>query len=779
MKKLLLFMGAVALLASCNKQLDTQTEEKMDAKGIVFSADLGTDTKAQFDPFETPDKAFFWYAEEDQIKIFYNNAEISYNPVSQNTSGYKDNFRTFYKATRSALNGVFTATGYNWLWFLQDGAKNQSKKASFRAVWPTSVVVDANVENATLPYYNTTVEGGSYYQNNVEGSLPAQNMFMWAEQVDYVASPFNNNCNNVTNNLKLTFERPYTAMVFRTENYDGYKDFLGDLLAVKLETMGKKKADGTIVKDPSLIFFGTSATYNFKDKVITTSADASPISLISKWTSWQWKDDAKLYLPINSVKRDFTEKYEVTYLFQNVELNKKYETSNNWPKTYGNFVKAPVLDIKAEPYIVTNGPDRSLIVNSGNLANTLNSAKTAVVWNGVDVDFTEFENIVIYSAQNDANLALLKKFTQAEIVSIELVENIPAQTFNGMTSLKKVVLPNVVTIANNAFPTGLSLETVVLPKWTGNTQLENNNTFARLFNKVSLKYADLSALTKIGEEFNTDFISFRNFNKLEEIKLKDGIVVNRNAFYGATNLDKVNAKVDLINAQSAFYGCSALTEIEILGSIGAQAFQGSSIKNVTGVINAQAPSNNIGDQAFEGVTSLEKFLVTGYAEVGFESFKGCTKLVEVAGQPIKVGVSAFEDCNKLPKLDVSKLTTIGVSAFKGTTLFKNTTGNTGLVFDVLTAIPASAFEGNGASVFHFKAVTSITGANALNAPNASQMKFDEKFTISDVQPFGTTTNVTLWINKGMRDNTSGTTIQGNTLKWSTSKSAKFISITNN
>lgn len=144
--------------------------------------------------------------------------------------------------------------------------------------------------------------------------------------------------------------------------------------------------------------------------------------------------------------------------------------------------------------------------------------------------------------------------------------------------------------------------------------------------------------------------------------------------------------------------------------IGANAFAGSSVKNVT--ISAHA---DVGPSAFSGCKDLASVTVTGDGDIGSNAFAGCNALKTVdmsASGATRIEDSAFKDCVNLQTVKFpSKLQSIWDSAFENC----NDLRSLDLPTATLTDIGANAFKNcNTLSHVAFPAVIQSVGANAFS-----------------------------------------------------------------
>lgn len=754
MKRVLFCAGILALAASCAEdQFESVQVPQNQLKGISFGAELAQAPATRGDlAYNEDTKAydFFWYAEKDKINIWSTNTKNASNANS--TSNFdKDKFVT-YKATQSAARGVFT--GYqddNILDFrygpddidMTDPDDVEAKKSQFFAVYPTTstveVITDGKFRIGTLPALNAqdqTAKNGSHVTNKLL-------MYSLTEAVA------ENSYDAVGEKIDLKFVRPFTAMVFKTEGVDAYKEYFGKLQSIKLEMKGfDKNADGDTDDEgdikPSIIDYGQSGVSYLvdtknpeKSKLVkndgsditdwatdVTTATSSITLKINGSTGLDWTDADAAYMAMNNVDRDAyvkagaKESVGITYDFEYIQLPnyKPIATAANWPSVKGNnnFVGAPVLKIADYPYLVTKDRgtnERVLIVNSGKFNDIFleGSNNGQIEWNeGSNPAVTTFNTIIVNEGVelSKAELALLKKFTALK--SIKLAENteIPAGTFT-QTTLKDIDFPKVTVIAKGAFDSGVALENVKLPAYG----FEDEVIAKEVLKATSLKTLDMSGVSAMNVGFPSTGFTLTNYTKLAEVTVQDGVKLGANSFNGCTALATVNGKVE-IGGAAVFKGCAALVTINVVNAdMKASAFENcTALKNIL-LDGAQVAPTAVETKAFAGCVALEKLNlrnVTG--EIGQQAFKDCTALygevvdgtknvLYVGGEHI--GEGAFDGCTSLQHIEFLQATTFGKDILANTsaTLIQVQFDE---VFDVnYTTYGATTFGSNTTSVTLF------------------------------------------------------------------------------
>ncbi|MEG0724465.1 MAG: leucine-rich repeat protein, partial [Mucinivorans sp.] len=159
--------------------------------------------------------------------------------------------------------------------------------------------------------------------------------------------------------------------------------------------------------------------------------------------------------------------------------------------------------------------------------------------------------------------------------------------------------------------------------------------FTSLCQAAKLERADVSAVPVIGNKFPFLGLTFKDFTKLAEIRVKNGVILGG----------------------QAFMNCTALTTVNYPAVGGAVVLEG--------------------DQAFASCTSLVT-IATSTTNIPDNSFNGCALLANIAPaegtegtgvtiKPTTVGVGAFKDCKAITDINLDAATVIKADAFKGCT----------------------------------------------------------------------------------------------------------------
>lgn len=420
-------------------------------------------------------------------------------------------------------------------------------------------------------------------------------------------------------------------------------------------------------------------------------------------------DMMNLYvLPTSGHDESNMAKYTITYKFENVDLSYVKETKANFKADGG--LKFGLQIAEQFPYIVTKGTggaNRTLIVNSGNLAQVFNGDK--VKWTDEyattgEVDPTDIETIKIMSGVEPiTEWALLNKFTSAK--ELDIFNSTPKLVnVKGLDILKTLKAPFVTEVGQNAFDSGIagSLQTLILTNAaTIATQSDNftqlvdldlaayaftNNdavtpdVFFNAITKTTLKTVDLRSVTSLAPVFGYERnILFTDYTALTNIYLNEaGTKISAKEFMGCTNLSIVGGVVDFGTATSAFEGCTSLSAVNVKGTvIPASAFKGSTVKDIK---------------------------------------VGGTQIV-----PTYVGASAFESNEAVTSIDLKNAATIEASAFKGATSFVGK-GKNGVVTLSVTEVAARAFEGT--AVVRFQLLNARrTNSYSLASTALKQIKY--------------------------------------------------------
>ena len=301
-------------------------------------------------------------------------------------------------------------------------------------------------------------------------------------------------------------------------------------------------------------------------------------------------------------------------------------------------------------------------------------------------------------------------------LSATQVTQLPANLFQGCTSLSNVKLPSGLTsIGQQAFQDTTSLKTIEIPS---SVTTINGSAFA----DSGLTTIDLSqtAITQI------DNAVFQNTASLTDVKLPTRITsIGTRAFFnsGITALDLSTTALTTIN-QGAFANTTNLKSLTVPNSLTTINSGDNQTSNSTTTYNATFTGS--------GLTTLDLSQTT-ITSIATSTFNGATKLETV----------------KLP----SSVTTINANAFQGTTALKTLTQEapaqtpsetpapgratgTNQLASTLKKIDTRAFQGTGLESIDLSQ-TQITGSGDNALGNSA---FQDAASLSDVKlPNGLTT----------------------------------------
>lgn len=784
MKKILFCAGLLALAASCaENELDSISGQNGATRGISFEGTLVEAPTTRGDLVYDDVSgvhSFFWYAEKDQISIWSTNTTANGLNIGNNTTAWAAANSAKYKATQSKAKGVFTAVDndnildFQWGLGTTDGVKDWTKpdnvqfKSQFLATYPSAVKLEADkndgkFEFSALPALN----------NQDQKTLDGQDVTSKIMMVSLTKAVKENSYDAVGEKIDLNFNRPFTAVVFRTKGIDKeYAEIFGKLTSIELAAKGyDKNENGTVEQGDiagSYLDYGSTAHYLYDSKKPEESklvkADGSDITdmkadvsnaaqeitlLLGSGSGLEFMDGNLAYMAINKIDRKafrdakVKETIAMKFSFEHIDLPKTVETDSNWPTMNNMFIGgAPTtLDINSFSYLVTNqSGSRTLIVNKGTFSQIFNADGSKVKWNdGADQEYslTDFTNIISKVELTTEELAKLKGFTSVK--SIKLAENttIPAETFDGLTALTSINLPKVTTVEKGAFVSA-QLESVIMPAY----KFADENINPQILNKATLVTLDMSGVDQMSAAFPGKGLNLSGYEKLKTVTVKDGLLVGASSFNGCKALTEINGAITFReDGAEAFKGCAELTEI-----------------NIT--------STDIPADAFSGCTKLENVLNNGKQVL-----------------PTSVGSQAFMNCAALEEMNLSLATKIGEQSFKGCAALYGVTdaaeNNKKIMYVGATTIPFGAFDGCTALEYvHFMEATSFA-EDILKDCTLKEVKFKKVFTLDSsvtytATTFGSNTGaVRLFINpeQSVRTFNNNTLILSNTIRIS------FLSIT--
>jgi hypothetical protein len=262
-----------------------------------------------------------------------------------------------------------------------------------------------------------------------------------------------------------------------------------------------------------------------------------------------------------------------------------------------------------------------------------------------------------------------------EEVTIGKITNIEAKTFNtlsinsvysGLDSIKKVILPEVTAINDNAFINCASLESVEIPKAI-----------------IIGKYA------------------FKNCSSLESVEFEDVTTIGVEAFLNCTSLvSAIFPNATNIGENYAFDGCTSLVTVELpkATELGYSVFSG-----CTSLVNVELPEAiTLKGYTFSGCTNLVSVKLPKVTDLAHITFSNCTSLTDITLGPTapKIGVQDFSGITTAKTVTI-KIPT-GASGYGGTGTYAETTSST----NNFTVNWANGFRGAGWDGTNFTPSTS-------------------------------------------------------------------------
>ena len=718
MKKIFFYAGLLAVATSCTNEIDTLDVQNENAAGISFKS-AGVESRMMWDDNGSAYEPF-WYAEMDRINVYGAGALSVGDPTNSPVAmGTQNKFSALakspavYKATQSKKNGVFTsleiASTLNY---------ENDKEAVFFATYPTTV--SATYKSGKNIELTDALPASEQTQKGLKGDNKAQVMYASTR------SSRANSYDAVGETVDLNFVRPLKALVFTTANSDDYtkgtNSIFGELKSIEVETQGYNKDGEGELDTKAGDILPTALSYDEASFLVDTLTNAATITkteagqAINKITlniNEAWNDKALAIAAIipNDRKEYATanEAWNVKFNFKNITLTHKMTEIPKGTK-FNAYMPVPALDIQAYDYLVTNEPNRTLIVNGGKFTEIFSESQK-VKWNGEEIDPADFQTIIVDSdvEMGDAAFALLNKFEAATSLTLKGVTELKKSALTGMVALTSVNLPLVNKVASGAFYDSHNLAEVIMPAFDFST---SKALTAEILKSNSLETLDMSGVASMKATFPNEGFTLDNFNKLSKVTVKEGLVVGASAFKNCTALKTIANAVELA---------------------GASAFEGSGIESIK-LTNTVIPVN-----AFKNAKNLAEVTNAGGATL----------------YPTEVQNGAFESATSLMYLDLSKTTYVGGNAFAGATsylgAYYDATKNLSLLYVGANEVGASAFESTNVTYVEFTNLTVLT-EKMLNVTGLKEVKFKEvietpakgdKLTDS---PFGTVKEATLFLN---------------------------------
>lgn len=742
MKKLLFCAGVLALAASCTEELDTMSsiQQQGVAQGITFTAttnEVATrgeilDTEEGYAPFWSADPGTNG---EDKIKIF----STLTNKNSGATWNSADAGAT-YKATKSQRRGEFTGINENNILNF-DASVDETNPAQFLAVFPSTLTVRLVPNNPNVTANISNLPSlGTQEQTNTKGAGVFSNNVMWSATTGYpTTGEYGESKNGVGENLNLAFNYVYAGIAFRTENVKNddvdYTPYFGKLEYVELKSDGEYNAEGEKVATgkPSVNFVpGTDASLTLavtsdETRALTVkptfkmgTVGAAASAKVELGTGGlDWSDEARAYMFVAPVEREYTEGFIATYEFEHITFTETITGSMNW--NAGRIVKFPALDINSYDYLVTT--DGTLIINRGTIAATMTSGNNpSIKWpigraddqTAEDVPVSSIKNVIINNVVSEADFANLAKFTALETLEMTEQTTIYANALAARAAnITKLVLPKVTVIDEDfvadqagtnyalAALKELDLQSYQFPSTPINYLLFNGMETA---SNNTLEKVNMKAVTDMTAEFDMNrTIAFEGFEKLANVVLNENkVIVSQKAFKGCTKLVAVSGKLDLeaANAVEAFMNAGS-----------AVTFVPTDLSETFSTVNVT--STDIPARAFYNAKNMVNILLDGKQVV-----------------PTYVGTQAFQQAEQLVSMDLSQATEIGENAFAGATNYVGVSGQTRL--DVAAAeIESGILAGTKVVNVYFTNATKVNGPifyTDLNGNDAGGERYADALT---------------------------------------------------
>ncbi|MBQ0047799.1 MAG: leucine-rich repeat protein [Prevotellaceae bacterium] len=702
MKKSLLFLSSIALLASCTSDdMFDQSESVAPAeKGIVFQIDE-QGTRGQY-----ADNALssFFYAEKDRVGIYANN--VKEWKTSSPVNNFEKKFE--YKATQSGpQNPQLTgADDYNILDY--KGTNPVTDKAQFFFVYPLNTVATPNYTAGALQSFDVVPYETIENQTMSAGmTMNFDKKLMYWYSGDKLAE---NKYDGVGETNKVAFKTPLSMLYFSLKDVEDYNDF-GNLLYVKLTgTSAKKTSDGTSIAPSALSYaINNAGNYEAADLAIVggTSYVKSTLTLVY--------DDVYADGDLITIDGNTYDKNTCAYLGSGVyaltSSSVRAKKGDAKPGTESNYhyeintgsIPAELGDPKpsdGDIFRVSTDNSAKLVKGTAVQPTTITTTVNQKIQNDQKVNMFVLSNDRVTNDVTDA-FALTYSFDNVDLTytkkstgaywkpnasygfpakdGLSIASEFQYILTRGAYGTDRTLYINSGTVASILNEGGATI------KWTDNRQPDGKVPFDNV-NKIVIKkdvtkltdadWAVLNKLTaaKILEIHNaTDDVKVKGMTALQELTVDNAVKVEKSA--GATDLSGFGAnaanikkvilpKVTSWKDNNAF---AALTDLNIAsydfvqaGEEVADLFFNNNTKATLTTVNIHACASlapvfgHARKILFTDYTALKEITVADNCVLNPYEFSGCTNLDKVTGiVDITNGEHAFQNCYALRTININ------------------------------------------------------------------------------------------------------------------------------
>ena len=232
-----------------------------------------------------------------------------------------------------------------------------------------------------------------------------------------------------------------------------------------------------------------------------------------------------------------------------------------------------------------------------------------------------------------------------------------------LSNLRKIVLPNWMSIGGDLFADCNNLTSVNIPEGVTSIAIR---AFEGCSSLTSVNIPE--GVTSIG------WGAFAGCSSLTTVNIPEGVTsIGEQAFYNCRSLTSVNIPEGVTNIDMfTFKNCSSLTSVNIqkgVTYIGPEAFENCS--SLTSV-NIPKGVTSIGNRAFANCSSLTSVdIPEEVTEIGEAAFKNCTDLysIHLSSQMPSIESETFAGCKNLRSLNIpSSITRIEADFCKGSAI---------------------------------------------------------------------------------------------------------------